>query len=221
MESSKGMKKNDILIVNKFNHDIEDFEYLLILDFEAQCQEGEKLKVQEIIEFPVIFYDLKERKVKDFYFHEYIKPKVFPILTQFCKELTGISQETVDAGVYIEDALLKFDEFLNQNLINSSKFTFVTCGNWDLCQCLRKEAKYKNIILKDYFKRWINVKNIFCEYIGNKKPTGMDSMLKELGLKLEGRHHSGIDDARNITKIVDKLIQKGFVFNDKYLSYVK
>jgi inhibitor of KinA sporulation pathway (predicted exonuclease) len=201
------------------NH--EEFDYLLILDFEAQCSNTENLKVQEIIEFPVVVYDLKQRAMTNIYFHQYTKPKEYPILTQFCTKLTGITQNLVDNGILLEDALINFDKFLNENKLEPSKFTFISCGDWDLQQCLRNEAKYKKIKLKDYFKKWINVKKVFYDYQGFKEPIGMTGMLDKLGLKLEGRHHSGIDDARNITKIVDSLINKGLIFDKKYLSTVK
>jgi len=38
-------------------------------------------------------------------------------------------------------------------------------------------------------------------------------MLEWCALELEGRHHSGIDDARNIAKVAMKLVEQGFVFN--------
>lgn len=41
----------------------------------------------------------------------------------------------------------------------------------------------------------------------------MTDMLAWCGLELEGRHHSGIDDARNIAKVALKLLEHGFVFN--------
>ena len=34
-------------------------------------------------------------------------------------------------------------------------------------------------------------------------------MVKNLGMKFEGRPHSGIDDARNIARILQKMIQDG------------
>lgn len=37
-------------------------------------------------------------------------------------------------------------------------------------------------------------------------------MLELLGLELEGRHHSGIDDAKNLTRIVQKLLEQGYTF---------
>ena len=38
-------------------------------------------------------------------------------------------------------------------------------------------------------------------------------MLKWCGLELVGKHHSGIDDARNIAKVVVKMLELGFEFN--------
>ena len=45
----------------------------------------------------------------------------------------------------------------------------------------------------------------------NAKMGGMAMMLKVLKLTLDGRHHSGIDDTRNIAKIVISLANKGTV----------
>ena len=41
----------------------------------------------------------------------------------------------------------------------------------------------------------------------------MDGMLKDLNLELTGRHHSGIDDSRNIAKIAMTLMKGGLEFN--------
>lgn len=37
----------------------------------------------------------------------------------------------------------------------------------------------------------------------------MVGMLEYLGIKLEGRHHSGIDDTKNIAKILLRIISDG------------
>lgn len=49
----------------------------------------------------------------------------------------------------------------------------------------------------------------------------MEGMLNFLKLKLEGRHHSGIDDARNISKIILKLIDDGHNYDQFQFLYVK
>jgi len=44
-------------------------------------------------------------------------------------------------------------------------------------------------------------------------PKGMMSMLSGLNIAHEGRHHSGIDDCKNIAKIAKALAQTGYVFS--------
>lgn len=47
----------------------------------------------------------------------------------------------------------------------------------------------------------------------------MLKMLKSLNLPIEGRHHSGIDDAKNIARIVVSLLEKDFRFNKNMLTF--
>lgn len=39
---------------------------------------------------------------------------------------------------------------------------------------------------------------------------GMTGMLQKCGLELEGRHHSGIDDTRNIARVLWKMLEEGY-----------
>lgn len=97
------------------NEDNEDFDYLLILDFEAQCEDEQKLEIQEIIEFPVVPIHIKEKQPVENVFHHYVKPEKMPLLTEFCKNLTGIKQEWVDGGVGLEKTIEKLDTFLKKS----------------------------------------------------------------------------------------------------------
>lgn len=68
-------------------------DYICVYDFECQCTEGTPaLKFNEIIEFPVVVIDVKAQAIKSV-FHTYVKPVVEPKLTEFCTQLTGISQD--------------------------------------------------------------------------------------------------------------------------------
>lgn len=44
------------------------------------------------------------------------------------------------------------------------------------------------------------------------KASGMMDMLRILDLNHEGRHHSGIDDCKNIANIVKEMGSEGFEF---------
>lgn len=192
---------------------IQKFAYLLVLDFEATCDNQTKLDIQEIIEFPTIVINSKTLECEH-KFHHYVRPVVYPELTDFCCELTGIIQSMVEDQPTLPETLKMFDEFLESAHLKrgmNSSCAFVTCGNWDLAAMLPGQCKYLGIQVPDYFKQWINVKEIYARFMGHY-PRGMMSMLDGLQLKHVGRHHSGIDDCQNIANIVRELICRGAVF---------
>lgn len=47
----------------------------------------------------------------------------------------------------------------------------------------------------------------------------MVPMLEDCKIPLEGRHHSGIDDARNLSKIVMFAYKHGFKFKQAMIKY--
>jgi ERI1 exoribonuclease 3 len=194
--------------------DMTPYPYLLVLDFEANCVENAQLPCQEIIEFPVVPIDTKTLKIMDDkIFHQYVKPTVVPKITEFCTGLTGIKQETVDAGISIVETLENLDKWMTSNGFTSKNSTFVTCGRWDLSTCLKKEAEYKKITLPDYLRKYINVKDAWMVTFFKNKAHGMPGMLQSLDLELDGKHHSGIDDSKNIAKIAIGLIKKRTLFS--------
>ena len=101
------------------------FRYFICIDFEATCdgeiviRDGKKsfrssrTKGQywqnEILSFPVVIVDLKTRTVCD-EFHTFIRPTINPILTDYCKQLTGISQWQIDESPTFSEGLKKFEE---------------------------------------------------------------------------------------------------------------
>lgn len=57
--------------------------------------------------------------------------------------------------------------------------------------------------------KWDNVLTI-----KKARPSAKDmpDMLSQLNLELEGRHHSGIDDAKNIARCALEMLERGFEF---------
>ena len=55
-----------------------ELEYLLVLDFEATCLQNQRIEpCSEIIEFPVVLVDTRQKKVIQ-EFHRYVKPNFNP-----------------------------------------------------------------------------------------------------------------------------------------------
>lgn len=198
--------------------------YLCVLDFEATCWDsGENKDQMEIIEFPSVLYKINETKntcefVSEF--AKYVKPTINPTLSKFCTELTGITQKQVDSADTVDKVYKEHIAWLDANIPIGANFVIATCGHWDLRTQLVRECTKKKLKTSKYYSNYINVKDEF-EYFYKTKAGGMPQMLKYLSLPLEGRHHSGIDDSRNIAKIMLSIIKSGHKFSDFYFNYVK
>jgi inhibitor of KinA sporulation pathway (predicted exonuclease) len=183
--------------------------YLLVLDFESTCNDDDNFGPQEIIEFPVVAFNLDTLKV-DYEFHRYVTPVIHPILTKFCTELTGITQEMInEQGAPFQQVLDEFHSWMDTNKLWDTDYCFLTHGDWDLQTMMVEQCSL--IFLKErpqHFSRWINIKDEFINHFNIPKAGTIIEMLHHLGLKFEGKLHSGIDDTRNITRIV-KLMSEG------------
>ncbi|XP_065370009.1 3'-5' exonuclease Snipper-like [Calliphora vicina] len=198
-------------------------KYIIAVDFEATCWENQphsQFRESEIIEFPAVLMNLETGKIEA-EFHHYIKPIEKPILSEYCLNLTGITQNAVDNGIPLETALIMFQEWLSKEITTRQlvlpKFSndykmgtcvFVSWGNWDFGTCLDKECIRKNIKKPLYFNLWTDIRYVFrgwCSY----KPNNFSDALRYVGLKFVGNEHSGLDDARNIAILTYNLVKKG------------
>jgi len=192
----------------------QQLRFLLVLDFEAQCEEGVRLRPQEIIEFPTVAIDLQTMRATEF--HVYCRPEAYPQITPFCTRLTGITQDMVANGPTLQEALRQHQQWLRDVLglspcgDDGRDYAYVTCGDWDLRTCLPQQLASLGIRAPAGYSRWINIKHAFSEWYGCHA-RGMAGMLADLGIALEGRHHSGIDDTRNIAKVAVEMLHNGWV----------
>lgn len=76
---------------------IQEFQYFVVIDFEATCDKERNLHPQEIIEFPSVLVNSATGQLEAF-FQTYVRPAYHQHLTDFCKELTGIQQIQVLAS---------------------------------------------------------------------------------------------------------------------------
>lgn len=195
----------------------ELFKYCIILDLEATC--GNVLR-QEIIEFSAVLIDLShKRKIAEF--QQYVKPENEPILTNFCKKLTGIKQINVDNGLNIIDTFKLFNKWIKNNGLNDD-YIVMTCGDWDLQTMIPNQCDDYGIHLPSFYNKWMNIQIEFGNMYGiNKKEgRGMMKMLKHLGIRHIGRHHSGLDDCRNLANILICMLDDGYIIEDKNIRYL-
>ena len=171
----------------------------IIVDLEATCLEVKPENyISEIIEIGAVKVDAKGNILDTF--DCFVKPTINPVLSDFCKELTSISQEDVDSGLDRKTALKNFKEFCGNDCM------LLSWGAYDKHQ-LRKEFAENDLstfILNNHH----NLKVEFSRVLGREKQYGMAKALRIADIPLDGTHHRGIDDAKNITKIFQKYIDK-------------
>lgn len=165
----------------------------IIFDLEATCWEKEKSRKSEIIEIGAV--KLNEKLEQIDIFSKFVRPIINPKLSEFCTKLTTIKQSDVENSDKFENVIKEFEEFIGKD-------TFLcSWGFYDKKQIISESylKGYKGKIEK-LLQKHISVKHQFADIKGIK-PCGMSNALELLGLKLDGTHHRGIDDAVNITKI--------------------
>lgn len=169
---------------------------ITIIDLEATCWNGPipPGQTSEIIEIGISVLDVKTgaiSKNKGIL----IKPERSEV-SPFCTELTTITQELLDReGVSFETAC----EMVREEY-QGHYHTWASYGQYDLNmmkrQCEMRKVEYP------LSKEHINVKVLFSEVKGLRRKVGMKGALGILGIPLEGTHHRGVDDAKNIAKIL-------------------
>ncbi|KAK9268331.1 hypothetical protein L1049_000079 [Liquidambar formosana] len=193
------------------DHQFQDLQYFVVMDFEATCDKEKKPHPLEIIEFPSVLVNGVTGQLEDF-FQIYVRPTCNQLLSDYCKELTGIQQIQVDRGVLLSEALLMHDKWLEEKGIKHTNFAVVTWGNWDCQVMLESECQFKRIRKPPYFNRWINLKNSFHEIFGGVRCNLKEAVLLA-GLVWEGRAHCGLDDAKNTARLLSHLMHRGFRFS--------
>ena len=123
-----------------------EFDYYCIIDFECTCitresggvwSDEKEDYVQEIIEFPVVLLHAKTLEIIGS-FRRFVRPTITPLLSDFCTELTGITQDQVANEVELYEAMLLFDNWLHEHNLssyqepNGASWCFVTDGPFDL-----------------------------------------------------------------------------------------
>ena len=78
-----------------------NYDFFVVVDFEATCDTStNKAKYKlgyphEIIEFPAVLVSAREKKIVDV-FHSFVRPTQIRALSEYCRNLTKISQHTAD-----------------------------------------------------------------------------------------------------------------------------
>lgn len=171
-------------------------EFYLVVDLEATCDENHRIpRAQtEIIEIGAVLVDADSlQPVEEF--ATFVKPIVHRKLTPFCTQLTSITQADVDAAPNFREAMIRFGKF-----IGGRDAWFCSWGDYDRNQFERDAGRHG--VRLPFRAGHLNLKKRFSDALGETQSYGMSSALRRVGLRLQGTHHRGIDDARNIARLL-------------------
>ncbi|MEV5828431.1 3'-5' exonuclease [Spirillospora sp. NPDC052242] len=174
--------------------------FLNVVDVEATCWDGPVPPGQtsEIIEIGLCVVDLDERE-RVAKHRVLVRPERSEV-GAFCTELTGLTQDEVNGGISFREACA-----LLEREHRSDTRTWASWGDYDRKQF---ERQCGGGVRYPFGRRHVNAKAVYAASHGLRR-MGMAGALRHAGLPLEGRHHSGADDAWNIAALVLDTVRRG------------
>lgn len=181
--------------------------FISIVDLEGTCWEDGKtpdgLKQRdagEIIEIGIVQIDMIEHEIlkKESFI---IKPKKYPILSQYAIDLTGITQEMVDGGMSLK--------YVSARLMAEFSTKKYYWASWGLFDRRHVEREFPEKGLQNPFNdAHINIKHLLSMLTGQARQRNVQGMLEYLGMKFEGKEHSGVDDAYNEARMLLEVLRR-------------
>jgi inhibitor of KinA sporulation pathway (predicted exonuclease) len=175
-------------------------QYYLIIDLEATCTDDDSFPrdEMEIIEIGAVLQNARTFEIES-EFETFVRPVRHPVLTRFCLELTGIAQTDLAGAPSFPDAL----EALKAWMRPFDDTLFCSWGNYDRNQ-FEQDCDFHQVPYP-FGPRHTNLKAEFTQSRNLPKAAGISKALKRLGFRFEGSPHRGLDDARNVARIVRRV----------------
>jgi inhibitor of KinA sporulation pathway (predicted exonuclease) len=153
----------------------------------------------ETIEVGLVVIDLVTLEIVD-EFQRFVRPKINPTLTDFCKKLTSIQQADVNsAGTYGE-----VGQELGAFIAPYPNAAWASRGDYDARQLERDAAFAACPSLLEGLPHF-NARKWHAGMCDNR-PKSFKQTVESLGLVWQGTYHRGIDDARNVASIVKEIL---------------
>lgn len=177
-------------------------DHVLVIDIESTCWEGgfpPKGQANDVIEIGLCPLELstgrrlEKRSIL-------VRPER-SMVGPFCTQLTTLTQQQVAGGVPFKHACkLLEDEY------HSADRLWASFGDYDRRQ-FEKQCRDTGVRYP-FGPTHLNVKTLFAISRGLASEVGLPQALALAGLKQEGTHHRGHDDAWNIAALLAMLVKK-------------
>ena len=172
---------------------------LVVVDVEATCwKKGVFSRKKETIEIGAVLLLLDRAQSRWPEFQTFVRPRRLPHLSSFCRELTGITQENVDAAPSFPEALRLFLEWAQP----LERVVLATWSRYDLWQLdLDLEAhRLPKLVIP-----FLDVKKLAARIVGTKS---FEETARELAVDgVAMPSHRAIADARRTARILKRLLR--------------
>ena len=172
-------------------------DFWLVIDLEATCCNDDSFprEEMEIIEIGAVMADAVTLKPLS-EFASFVRPVRHFLLTDFCRQLTGIDQADINSAPGFADVMSDLSVWMK----SYPGAMFCSWGNFDRRQ-FERDCRFHEVDWP-FGEHHLNLKSRYSEKFRIKRGSGLESVLRKHKLQFEGRPHRGIDDARNIVRLL-------------------
>ena len=172
---------------------------IVVADVEATCwKKGVFSRKKETIEIGAVMLlpDRPEPKWPEF--QTFVRPQRLPRLSSFCRELTGITQENVDAAPTFPEALRLFLEW-------SEPLERIVLASWSRYDLWQLELDLETHGLPKLAVPFLDVKKLAARTVGGRS---FDATARELAPDTAAMpSHRAVPDARRTARILKRLLR--------------
>ena len=172
---------------------------LVVVDVEATCwKKGVFSRKKETIEIGAVLVLLDRAQSKWPEFQTFVRPRRLPHLSSFCRELTGITQEDVDAAPSFPEALRLFLEW-------SQPLERVVLASWSRYDLWQLDLDLEAHGLPKLAVPFLDVKKLAARIVGAKSFAETARELAPDAVAMP--RHRALADARRTARILGRLLR--------------
>ena len=187
---------------------VRDAGGALLIDLEFTCWEdslrtgwADPARPAEVIEIGLALYDATTRTVRDT-FTALVRPRVNPVLSDYCVALLHISQAEIDTADDLPVALARVEQWLGATPARG----WPTCG-WGPFdrKVLATNARMRGVADPLASRGIIDLRDVMTALVGHPTPLDRDELRRLKSLPPNPRRHRALDDTLDLTQFLGLL----------------
>ncbi|XP_067937467.1 epithelial splicing regulatory protein 1-like isoform X1 [Watersipora subatra] len=193
--------------------------HLTVFYIATAGKQGEELGSDEsqIVNLVYLLFDVLNNKIVTVQQH-HVKPThdySDNVLSEECKQLTGLNEELVKNAQPLELVLEEMDRFFKAKGIHpeycGNNFLFCVDGPQLIRLCLQAEAMQKSIQLRSYFFKYFDLRKEF-QKLYKRPAVSKQDMLEYLCLDPDASIDYGVRQVHDMASIIKRLLTDGHQF---------